>query len=145
MSGVGVNLETICRGLATQIQAAIPAVNAYWFPLDTPRYPAVIVRPASPFITYHETFGSAGLAIINLDIEVYVASVSPESAAMALYSLLSVGTSDSVFDAVEANRTWGSTVGDAWVSEAGEPTRTDTDNSTVLTATLRAQAYERKD
>lgn len=142
----GVDLEAISKGLADTITANTSGLNVYWCPIDNPRYPAAVVTPVAPFISYHETFGDNGLTAINFEIRVFASAVSPESAAIALYGFLGVGTENSVFDAAESDRTWGGTVGDAWVSQVEkEPGRFDNEGTTVLWAAMRAQALERKD
>lgn len=96
------DLTAIREAVRDHIRLTIPKVQVYAHDVESGVYPRIIVLPASPYVTYHSTFG-AGLAQVNLLVEVKAAAMDPESAQIQLARFLNAGTAQdwSVFDAIE--------------------------------------------
>lgn len=96
------DVTAIREAVRAHIQLTIPKVQVHAHDVDTGVYPRIIVLPASPYVTYHSSF-AAGLAQVNLLVEVKAAAMDPESAQIQLAKFLGAGTGQnwSVFDAIE--------------------------------------------
>lgn len=96
------DVTAIREAVRAHIQLTIPKVQVHAHDVESGFYPRVIVLPASPYVTYHSSFG-AGLAQVNLLVEVKAAAMDPESAQIQLGRFLGAGTGQdwSIFDAVE--------------------------------------------
>lgn len=112
---MGLDLQTIRGALATQLRAFVSSqVNVYdgYIP-DSPTPPAIIVGPdPDTYITYHESFSQTGLAAVHFRLTVITPPGPGVDGQIALDSFLSAGTgtTNSVLDALDADRTFAGTV-----------------------------------
>lgn len=121
---MSVNLRLIREAAAFQIANGIARqATGYAYDGTTITLPAIIIRPGSPYVTYHESFGDRCLVGVELEIEVITSSADGISAGVAMDDLLSPGlaNSSSILEAIEADPTLGGTVGHCWISEASPP------------------------
>lgn len=117
------NLSAIRTALATRIVAGTAReVHAYPYPTGSPgEMPAVVIRSGEEYINYFVTQGDAADVSLILDI-IAPARVSIEDGLRVLDELLSAdaGLPNSVFDAIEADRSLGGVVETCQIGGAGQ-------------------------
>jgi hypothetical protein len=105
----GLTLSEIREALATTIRNNVDrqvTVRAYPPGVDGP---SVLIEPATDYVDYHLSFGSAGLAAVRFVVTVDPGGTEAESAAIRLDDFCSVGTGNgsSMVDAIQSDRTLG--------------------------------------
>lgn len=124
----GLNIIAVREAIAAQLQAAqIDRLAVYAYdPGDPPTYPAAIVQHANDG-NYATTFGPKGLAEVTMRVQLRANAADSESAERALDALLSAGTGAdrSVYDALDADRTFGGTVYTFTIADIAWPTQTN--------------------
>jgi hypothetical protein len=135
----GLTLQAIREALAAQIAGYMQrdgTVHPYE-PGDHVQ-PAVVIRPADPYVAYFGTMGPNGISDILLDVDIEVAAAQSASAAKAMDDYLSAGTGNtsSVVDAIHSDRTLAGVVGDCVCLTADAPIERD---DGVLVATVHVQ------
>jgi hypothetical protein len=105
----GLTLSEIREALASTIRNNVDrqvTVRAYPPSVDGP---SVLIEPASDYVDYHLSFGSAGLAAVRFVVTVDPGGTEAESAAIRLDDFCSVGTGNgsSIVDAIQSDRTLG--------------------------------------
>lgn len=113
------NLLSITTALANQIDANTTRALACYelVPPNMPQFPCVIVRTGNELIRYRETFGSAGQALADVELEVLVMhqGTSDLDSQRAVLELIGTSGANSVPLAIVADRTLGGVVGDIYV------------------------------
>lgn len=124
----GLNIIAVREAIADQLKAAqIEGLSVYAYdPGDPPSYPAAIVQHAGAG-DYATTFGAQGVAEVTMRVQLRANAAESESAERTLDALLSAGTgaSRSVFDVLDADRTFGGTVSTFTISDVAWPTQTN--------------------
>lgn len=118
----GLDLKAIHKAAANKITAGVADAGDFTikaFPSTVPR-PAIEVHPAEDYITYFETSGPEGLAVVRLVVKIYLAAANSETEWMEMARLLSAGTghTSSVIAALMADHTLGSVVTTSFVGDA---------------------------
>lgn len=113
---MSLNLTAIREALADQIQAGI-SEEISCFPYNTPKTgTCIVIREPDQYVGYHETFGANGIADVQLIVDLVVSAMS-EDAQRLLDEMRSsgLGMTNSVIDAIEADKTLNGTVSDCIV------------------------------
>lgn len=153
---MSVDINAIREAIADQLQAQLPELHCYAFdPGTVVNYPCAIVYPAGgpsgEFIGYQQSFGSRGLAGIEMGVEVRVNAADPVSAQRAIGVLVSTGASGSVHDALMAPTatdgqaiSFGGVVENAFCPSVSPPTLRTEGSADVLVAVFRLVIKERR-
>jgi hypothetical protein len=117
---MALDLVAIRRAVADQIQRSVGrTVNVYGgYVPDTLNLPAVVVYPDTEYVNYEETFGSSGLAEVQLRLRVFIPPGPGVDGQQVLDEFLSAGAGhpNSLLDAVNAGRTFGGVVANSVVN-----------------------------
>ena len=105
-------ISTIREGLARNLEA-IRDIQVSAYMLASPTPPAIHIFPAT--IDYDRSM-QRGLDVLTFTVEAFVAFGLDQGGQMRMDRLLSPSGFESVKEAIEADRTLGSTVQDLWVS-----------------------------
>ena len=109
------DLTAIRRAVAGQIAANVSkTIRCYAFRADAPVFPAAVVMPSPDrYVGYHQSFG-LGASDVALTVQLMVQRGDARSADEQLDAFLSsgAGLTDSVVDAIGADRTLGGQVAD---------------------------------
>lgn len=143
---MAVNLLNIVTALANQIDAGTSRALACYHlvPPTVPQFPCAIVRTRDPLINYHETFGSAPLADVELEVLVLAHGTSDYDSQVAVLELLSTDSANSVPNAIEADRTLGGVVGNCVARTGSGLSRSDgADGSAPVMASIAVSIYLR--
>lgn len=108
-------------------------------PASTPQFPCAIVRPADQFVAYHESFGAAPLVDVQLEVLIMAQGTSDIDSQIAVLDMLSAGAgkSNSIIDAISADRTLGGVVENTIVRTASGLSRAEgADGSAPVMAVL---------
>lgn len=109
---MALNLQGIRTALKQRLDAGIARdTNVYAQPVAEPVLPAISILPAAEYVTYFDTFTSAGTAVVNLVLEVLIGGETPD-AQVAMDDYLSAGSGfgSSIHDAIEADSRLGNVV-----------------------------------
>ncbi len=116
---------TALRLAVAQALAEVPGLRAYAYEIDA--IPAgeadvAVVSIGGPGIDYQQAF-KGGMAVLHLDVELYVQGSSDRAASERMDALLSSGAGEtrSVIDAIHRNRTLGGLCGGLVVDSATKP------------------------
>lgn len=111
---MALDLRAIHEALAEQIGSYVARpTNVYPFdPGDGARqYPAIVIDPGEPWVTYHETFGDNALQAITFAVRVLiVAAELDQRIALADYASDGSTATSSIRAAIESDMTFGGTV-----------------------------------
>lgn len=106
---MALDVNRIVTALAAQIQVEVNReVNVYsGLVPGTAVPPCILIVPAEDFIDYHVSFGSTGLAEVNLRVQVVTPAGPGVDGQVALYEFFSAGAGlgNSVLDAVYTDKT----------------------------------------
>ena len=105
-------ISTIREGLARNLES-IRDIQVSAYMLASPTPPAIHIFPAT--IEYDRSM-QRGLDVLTFTVEAFVAFGLDQGGQMRMDRLLSPSGFESVKEAIEADRTLGSTVQDLWVS-----------------------------
>lgn len=134
---MSLNLTAIREALADQIQGGI-SEEISCFPYNTPKTgTCVVIREPDQYVGYYETFGTDGLADVQLLVDLIVSAQS-EDAQRLLDEMRSVGLgmANSVVDAIHADKTLNGTVDTCIVRSATGTQAYGPDGSSQLVSTL---------
>lgn len=116
------DLRAVMTALANQIDNNTSRAIACYdlVPPTTPQFPCVIVRTGDPFVGYHRTFGTDILCDVQIELLVMHQGTSDLDSQIGVLDMLSAGTgkTNSIIDAVSADRTLGGVVANTIVTEA---------------------------
>lgn len=116
-----VNVTTVQEAIRTALIDNIGVeVTVYTDEPEQPSYPCLIVSPDDPWVEFHGTFGSTGMVTFNWVVEVRVAG-RPVDRQVGIGKFAGSGASGSIADALELDRTLGSTVHDTTVTTVSAP------------------------
>lgn len=147
---MALDIKAITTALANQIDTNTSRALACYElqPPTVPQFPCAIVRTGSPLVSYHETMGAGVGVLCQLALEVVVMAtgVTDIDSQTVVMDLLSSGTgkTNSIIDAIEADRTLGGVVADCFVEQASGLTKAVSDTGTeavvsTLTVTIRTR------
>jgi S-formylglutathione hydrolase FrmB len=136
------NLRAVMTALANQIDANTSRALACYDlqPATLPQFPCAIVRPADQFVAYHESFGAAPLVDVQLEVVVMAQGTSDIDSQIAVLDMLSAGAgmSNSIIDAISADRTLGGAVENTIVRTASGLSRAGADDGSAAVMAVLA-------
>lgn len=102
--------EALAAQIKSVINSSAQRANVHAFPQGSPQLNAILLYPRAGedglYLNYRLTFGPRSVMAMRLWVEIRVGGDSP-SADMEMDRYLTPGTDESVFDAIEADRTLG--------------------------------------
>lgn len=122
------NIGAIRTALKTLLDAQLagtsPLANVYDYPPDSPELNAILILPRSTdgggYVGTHGTFGPGALCDIGFTIEVRVGGGQIDAAKL-IDKYLSIGTDESIVDAIEADTTLGGLVQNVFIDPGSVP------------------------